>query len=195
MRLPGESNAGRCERSHRRVQEQQQREMIRATNTGRPTVPARYVVAIVTAAVAALSTATPASSVAASRPAIARSARVLTVHDEGHLHFVRSSGSLLVDEGRVTGSFPGPVKVRFVYNGEPNVTAYFTISGAGGSISAKGEAKLSSPTSPDPSFKGHMQIMSGTGRYAHIHGDGELFGVFNRRSYALTVQALGKLPY
>jgi hypothetical protein len=40
-----------------------------------------------------------------------------------------------------------------------------------------------------------MQITGGTGRFQHIRGGGELFGVFNRRSYALTVQAVGKLPY
>lgn len=117
------------------------------------------------------------------------------MRDEGHLRFVRASGSLLIDEGHVSGTFPGSVKVRFVYDGAPNVTARFTISGSAGSISAKGSAKLSSPTSPAPSFRGKMQITGGTGRYAHVHGSGELFGVFNRRTYALTVQAVGKLPF
>ncbi len=126
---------------------------------------------------------------------IARSARVLNVRDEGHLRFVRASGSTLLDEGRVAGSFPGTVKVRFLYNGEPNVSAQFTIFGAGGSISARGSGRLSSPVSATPSFKGHMQITGGSGRYAHVRGSGELFGVFNRRTYALSVQAIGKLPY
>jgi hypothetical protein len=40
-----------------------------------------------------------------------------------------------------------------------------------------------------------MTITGGSGRYAHAHGGGELFGVYYRRSYALTVQAIGKLPY
>lgn len=128
-------------------------------------------------------------------PPSAHAARVLNVRDEGHLRFIHASGSVLNDEGRVSGSFPGSVKARFIYDGEPNVTATFTISGPGGSISAKGEAKLSSPTSLAPSFHGHMQITGGSGRYAHVHGTGELFGVFNRRSYALTVQAVAKLPY
>jgi hypothetical protein len=121
--------------------------------------------------------------------------RVLNIHDQGSLRFVRASGSLLIDEGHVSGTFPGSVKVRFLYNGEPNVSARFTISGKGGSISARGTGRLSSPVSPAPSFRGRMQITGGTGRYANIRGGGELFGVFNRRSYALTVQAVGKLPY
>jgi hypothetical protein len=127
----------------------------------------------------------------------ARSAgvRILNVHDEGKLRFVKSSGSRLLDEGHATGTFPGLVKVQFTYTGDPTVTAQFTIAGSGGRIEARGSARLSSPTTPAPSFRGRMVIVGGTGRYAHIHGSGELFGVFNRRSYGLTVQAIAKLPY
>jgi hypothetical protein len=125
----------------------------------------------------------------------AHAARVLRVRDEGRLRYVRSSGEVIIDEGHATGSFAGWVKVRFLYNGEPTVSARFTISGSGGSISARATARLSSPTSPSPSFHGTMMITGGSGRYAHIHGSGELYGVYYRRSYALTVQAIGKLPY
>ncbi len=154
--------------------------------------------ALVTAPAGSAASATaPAGTAARAYGAqpLAHAARTLSIHDVGHLHFVHASGSLLIDEGRVTGTFPGSVKVRFVYDGEPNVSARFTISGAGGSISAKGTGRLSSPTSPNPSFRGRMVVTGGTGRYTHIHGGGELFGVFNRRSYAMTVQAIGKLPY
>jgi hypothetical protein len=125
----------------------------------------------------------------------AHAARVLSIHDQGHLRFIHASGSVLLDEGSASGSFPGQVKVRFLYNGAPTVSARFTIAGAGGSISARGTGTLSSPVSPSPSFRGRMTVTGGTGRYAHVRGGGELFGVFNRRTYALTVQAIGKLPY
>jgi hypothetical protein len=127
--------------------------------------------------------------------AAASASRTLNIRDQGSLRFVRASGSLLIDEGRVSGTFPGTVKVRFLYNGEPNVSARFTITGRGGSISARGIGRLSSPVSVTPSFRGRMTITGGTGRYERIRGGGELFGVFNRRSYALTVQAVGKLAY
>jgi hypothetical protein len=126
---------------------------------------------------------------------LAHASRILNVRAEGRLRFVRASGSTLLDEGRVSGSFPGTVKVRFLYNGAPTVSAQFTISGAGGSISARASGRLSSPVSVTPSFSGHMQITGGSGRYAHVRGSGQLFGVFNRRTYALSVQAIGKLPY
>ncbi len=132
---------------------------------------------------------------AAAGTSVGYATRVLNVRDEGHLHFVRASGSLLIDEGKASGTFPGSVTVRFLYNGEPTVSARFTISGSGGSISGRGMGRFSSPTSRTPSFRGRMSVTGGTGRYAHVHGGGEMFGVFNRRSYGLTVQAVGKLPY
>jgi hypothetical protein len=102
----------------------------------------------------------------------AQASSVLNVRDEGHLRFVHASGSVIIDEGHVSGTFPGTATVRFLYDGEPKVSARFTIVGHGGSISARGKGRLSSPTSPSPSFSGHMTITGGTGRYAHIHGSG-----------------------
>jgi hypothetical protein len=135
------------------------------------------------------------SAGARATPQPAHAASTLNVRDEGHLRFVHSSGSTIVDEGSVTGTFPGSVRVRFLYDGEPEVSAQFTITGHGGSVSARATGRLSSPTSATPSFKGRMTITGGTGRYAHVHGSGELFGVYNRRTYALGVQAIAKLPY
>jgi hypothetical protein len=137
-----------------------------------------------------------AGTLAWSAPApVARAAHVLKVRDEGRLRFVSSSGSLLIDEGPVSGTLRGKVRLRFTYDGSPTTSAQLTISGAGWSIRARGQAKLSNPTSLTPSFRGTLSISGGSGRYAHARGSGELFGVFNRRSYAITVQAIGKLTY
>jgi hypothetical protein len=128
----------------------------------------------------------------------AAAARVLNVRDEGKLRFITSSGSEIIDEGPATGTVPGKVKVHFIYNGNPTVSASFTIYGHAGSISGKAKGNLSNPTSPEPSFRGAFSITGGSGRYAHIHGTGELFGVFTRRGrnkYGLVVQTVGKLPY
>jgi hypothetical protein len=127
-------------------------------------------------------------------PSVA-AARMLNVRDEGHLHLITSDGSELIDEGPATGSVPGKVRVHFVYNGNPQVSAQFTIYGHSGSITGKAKAKLNNPTSPDPSFRGAFTITAGSGHYAHIHGTGELFGVFTRRGYALLVQTIGNLAY
>lgn len=125
----------------------------------------------------------------------ARAARTLHVRDEGHLRFISSSGSQLIDEGAATGTIPGNVRVRFTYNGNPEVFAQFTIHGRNGSISGHAHGRLSNPTSTSPSFRGSLTITGGSSRYAHAGGSGELFGVFNRRSYGLIVQAIATLRY
>jgi hypothetical protein len=125
----------------------------------------------------------------------ATQARTTIVKDEGRLKLVKSSGSLLIDEGAASGSFPGKVRVRFVYNGNPTVSAQITITGREGSISAHANGRLSSLTSASPSFQGVLTIGAGSGRYAGAHGSGHLYGVFYRRTYAMTVQTQGTLHY
>jgi hypothetical protein len=125
----------------------------------------------------------------------ANDARTTLVRDEGHLKLVKSSGSLLIDEGPVSGSLPGKVRVRFVYKGDPTVSAQITITGREGSISAHANGRLSSLTSASPSFEGVLTISAATGRYAGAHGSGHLYGVFYRRTYAMTVQTQGTLRY
>jgi hypothetical protein len=122
-------------------------------------------------------------------------ARVLNVRDEGYLRFLTSSGSTVIDAGHVHGTLPGAGRVRFVYNGNPTITASFTISGNGWTLHGKASCRLNNPNSNAPSFRGSLTLTGGGGRYARAHGSGELFGVFYRRSYALSVQAIGRVHY
>jgi hypothetical protein len=139
-------------------------------------------------------TALPAATTTASAGP-ARASRTLSVKDEGRLKLVHSSGSTLIDEGPASGTIPGKTRVRFVYNGNPTVSAQITIFGRSGTIYAHGSGRLSNPTSASPSFSGTLTISSGSGQYAHAHGGGHMYGVFYRRSYALTVQTEGTLHY
>jgi hypothetical protein len=123
----------------------------------------------------------------------ANAAHVLNVKDEGHLREVSSSGAELLEEGRVSGTIPGKVKVSF--NIGATISAKFTIyANGGGSISGRGGGALHS-TSVYSSFGGSLKVTGGSGRYAHAHGTGNLFGAINRKTYALTVQTVGKLYY
>jgi hypothetical protein len=129
----------------------------------------------------------------AQTPPVASVAHVLNVKDEGHLHSVHSSGSELVEEGPVSGTVKGKVKVSF--NIGATVTAKFTIyANGGGSISGHGGGALHS-TGVYSTFGGSLAVTGGSGRYAHAHGNGTLSGAINRKTYALTVQTAGKLYY
>jgi hypothetical protein len=160
--------------------------------------PQRSIRAYLSSGLAIIAIGVAGTSVGVAGTSVAAAARVLNVRDEGHLRFITSNGSEIIDEGAAKGTIPGNVRVHFVYNGEPTVSARFTIESHAGSISGKAKGNLSNLTSPEPSFRGKFSVTGGSGRYAHIRGSGELFGVFIRRGphkYALTVQTIGKLPY
>lgn len=126
-------------------------------------------------------------------PPVARAAGKLEVRDESHMHLVHESGSLLLEEGAATGTLPGSVKVRFDVGA--TVTAYFTIyAHGGGSITGHGKGQLHS-TGAYATFGGTLWVTGGSGRFAHAHGTGGLYGAINRHTDALTVQTIGTLYY
>lgn len=126
-------------------------------------------------------------------PPPARASRTLNVSDEAHLRLIHSSGETLQEEGQATGALPGTVHVRFRIGA--NVSGTFTIyPHGGGSISGEGSAKLHS-TGTYASFGGTTSITHGTSRYAHIHGHGTFYGIFDRRSQSLIIQTRGQLSY
>lgn len=123
----------------------------------------------------------------------ANAARTLNVSDEAHLHLTNTEGEQLDEEGPAMGALPGTVRVRL--NIGATVTATFTIyPHGGGSISGHGSARLHS-TGTYASFGGTLTVSHGTGRYAHAHGSGGLYGVVDRHGDALTVQTTGRLSY
>jgi hypothetical protein len=129
----------------------------------------------------------------ASRRTHARAARVLSINDTGHLNLLHASGAVLLEQGPSSGTLPGTVKVHMVVAAD--VQATFTItSSAGGSIEGHGVATLHS-SGRYSSFAGTLSVSHGTGRFAHAHGTGRLYGVINRRTDALTVQTIGNLNY
>jgi hypothetical protein len=112
--------------------------------------------------------------------------------ETGHLHFIRSSGSRLIEEGPASGPLPGHIKADL------NVGASFsgtvTIYARGGTVRAHGTATPHGSGRYE-SFGGTLIIIGGTGRYSHAHGHGGFFGTFDRKTYAVVVQTTGKYFY
>jgi len=123
----------------------------------------------------------------------ARAARTLTVNDNGKLHLLHASGSVLSEEGPVSGTLLGTARVSL--NVGEDVTATFTIHArGGGSIVGHGSAALHS-AGRYSSFAGSLTVTGGTGRYAHAHGAGRLYGTLERRYDEVVFQTRGTLDY
>jgi hypothetical protein len=122
----------------------------------------------------------------------ARAAHVLNATDTVHLHYISSSGSLLFDEGKATGTLPGSMRVHLDLG--TTFTGTFTIYASGGSIEGRGSAAPHGSGTYE-SFAGTLTVTGGTGRYAHAHGHGGLYGTFDRDNYALVIKTTGSLSY
>jgi hypothetical protein len=122
----------------------------------------------------------------------AHTARTLSATDTAHLHYVRSTESLLYEEGSASGTLPGSMRVYFKI--ASTVTANFTIYTHNGTIHGHGNATTHASGIYE-SFAGTITVNGGTGRYTHAQGHAGLYGVYDRRTYALTIQTTGRLSY
>jgi hypothetical protein len=153
----------------------------------------RSVAAALTAAIAAGALSIAATASATARDATAHAASVLQGTATARLHLVYPEGSELLEEGPVTGALNGFARAR-LHTGAV-FTATFTIHTRAGSITGHGEAKPNG-AGRYQSFKGTFLASGGSGRYAHVKGRAELYGVFDRRSDAVTIQTTGgRLTY
>lgn len=134
---------------------------------------------------------TPAASAQAP---IAHTARTVNATDVAHMRYNAkgSEGAMLLEEGSATGALPGRMKAHLTI--EASFTGNFVLYTNGGSIKGHGSAKPKGSGRYE-SFHGSLTVTGGTGRFAHAHGQAGLYGVFDRRTYALTVQTTGRLSY
>jgi hypothetical protein len=129
---------------------------------------------------------------AAIRPPAAQQARILKATDTAKLQKVSAAGSLLIEEGKATGTLPG--KMHASVNVGATISGNFTIYTKGGTIKGHGEATPHGSGQYE-SFAGSVIVRDGTGRYTHAHGETKLYGTFNRGNYSLVIQTTGTLSY
>jgi hypothetical protein len=109
-----------------------------------------------------------------------------------HLHYVDARGSYLIEEGQASGPLAGIVKARLRVTAD--ISGSFTFYPRGGSISGRGVAALHE-SGAYASFGGTVSVLGGTGLYAHAHGKGKLYGVYDRKTLGVTIQTTGSLLY
>jgi hypothetical protein len=153
---------------------------------------ARGLAALAILATAGVMPISTAASSAAGGQAAAHAARWLNGTATAHLHLVRAEGSRLFEEGPVSGALPGSMRAEL--DTSAIFTGSFTIRTHGGSIKGHGRATPHGSGRYE-SFGGSLVITGGSGRYAHVNGRANLYGVFDRRSDSVIVQTTGKLAY
>lgn len=124
--------------------------------------------------------------------AAARTARTERLAMSAHLRYLTARGAYLLEEGPASGPLAGTVKAHVRITAD--ISGSFEFYPRDGSISGYGSATLHE-SGTYVSFGGTVRITGGTGRYAHARGGGGLYGVYNRRTLALTIQTTGSLSY
>jgi hypothetical protein len=148
----------------------------------------RLACAAVALAVAAVMAFAPSTTAHAT----ARAARSERLAISAHLHYVNARGSYLIEEGEASGPLAGLVKAQIRVTAD--ISGSFTFYPHGGSISGSGSGKLHE-SGTYASFGGTVTVIGGTGRYAHAHGGGGLYGVYNRKTLGVTISTSGNLSY
>ena len=121
----------------------------------------------------------------------ARAAHTINGADTAHLRLVRP-GERLLEEGPATGALPGSMRAELDIG--PLYTGSFTIYTRNGVIRGSGRATPHG-AGRYQSFAGWLTVTSGNGRYAHVQGHDQLYGVFDRRTYAVSVETTGTISY
>jgi len=122
----------------------------------------------------------------------ARVAMSLNGTATAHLHLVKAEGSQLIEEGPVSGALSGSARGDFYTGAQFKGTV--TIRTHTGSITGQGHATPHG-SGRYQSFTGSFTLTGGTGRYSHASGHLALYGLFDRRTDAVTVQTVGSFSY
>jgi len=140
----------------------------------------------------ALGFALTATTVGAASSAPGHAANSAAVNEDAHLRFKRSSGPELYEEGRTTGSLSGMMHAWL--HASSTFSGSFVLYTRLGQIRGHG---IATPHGSGryQSFSGTTYITGGTGRYVHARGTGGLYGVFDRRTFAVLLQTRGRFSY
>lgn len=141
---------------------------------------------------AALAATTAALAAAAmSAPA---AAKTINVTENASLHLTRRNGSTLYERGTARGTISGPVTAVFNV-GITRVTGTVTVFSGRNTLTFTLTGTPTGQRGPRATFKGTMRVVGGTRRYRNASGTATFTGAVNRRTWAATVHANGKLRY
>jgi hypothetical protein len=141
---------------------------------------------------ASAATADPTESSDSTQPA-AHTARTVSLTETGRLHSTNGSGATIDERGTATGTYNCAITVHLTILSANRVTAAFTVSPRGGTISGRGSARFQAKDASGY-FGGTISITRGTGSYRHASGTNiGISGVINRETFNLTVHVHGTM--
>ena len=124
---------------------------------------------------------------------VARTARTVALTETGRLHSANGAGSTIDERGTATGTYDCAIVVHLTIVSASRVTASFTVSPKGGTISGTGSARFQTRGS-NGYFGGAISIAHGTGSYRHASGTNlGISGIINRETFNLTVHVHGTI--
>jgi hypothetical protein len=143
---------------------------------------------------AALAAATRSAGAASARPTpLATESRTVALLENAHLHAGSAGGNTIHEEGEATGTFRCRITVDLRIVSTNKVTATFTVTPAGGTVTGKGSARFVAQGAYGY-LGGVLSIARGTGKFSHASGTNiGLSGKFNRETFAATVQVHGTI--
>lgn len=134
-------------------------------------------------------------TVSAGAPAAptATAARQVNATEHVTLTLVNKTGTKFQHKGKATGTVAGSVTSQITLT-SLSIAGTVTVRAKGGTLKLKirGAARSGGLRAK---FDGTASMVGGTGRYAKARGGGTFSGVVNRRSWAATLDARGKMTY
>jgi hypothetical protein len=127
------------------------------------------------------------------RGPIATVARVIELKETGQLRLTNGYETTLVGRGGANGTYNCSIVVHLTIVSAHRLTATFTVSPRGGTISGKGTARFAEENG-NGYFGGTIALTRGTGTYSRASGNEiGISGKINRESLRLTVHVHGAM--
>jgi len=110
--------------------------------------------------------------------------RTISLVESAHLRAAPQPGNTIHEQGEATGTFRCHITVDLRIVSTNRITATFTVTPSGGTVTGAGTAR----------FVGVLSITGGTGRFSHASGKNiGLSGKFNRETFSANVQVHGTI--
>ena len=126
-------------------------------------------------------------------PRLASASRTISLAENAHLRAVPQGGNTIHEQGEATGTFRCRITVDLRIVSTNKVTATFTVTPTGGTVTGKGSARFVAQGAYGY-LGGVLSITRGTGKFSHASGTNiGLSGKFNRETFSATVQVHGTI--